>query len=413
MSVGMTSRGSQLRHSTQALCLLGFVYMPVRKTVHRMSLQSGVQFDNQLSTCRAKFDKSLLEHLLFLRSANPAHIVLGNESADFDSITSALVYSYLCGTSRPTLPVINARREDLILRRDVCNALSFVNIPESSLHLIDDPTTIHLLSKDEVSITLVDHNSLAPHQTSLSSRVESIIDHHQDEQLFPNANPRQIQPVGSCATLIANCFNLKKITPSAAFLLLSSILLDCQNLDKKAAKATALDEETASQLCEAAGVSNTSHRGLLYESLFQARRDLSGFSARDLLRKDTKFIASGEISIAISSVLVSAHQLIERTSNKGLVGDVEQLCADWGVHAIIVMAAFQGNDGVFHRELLVSRSEIGTAIFNTLLCESNALELKPNDDSITTSGFHYLEQLNTKASRKVVLPLVRKIIGDL
>lgn len=377
-----------------------------------MSLQSAVQFDNQLSTCRAKFDESLQQHLLFLRSAKPAHIVLGNESADFDSIASALVYSYLCGTSQPTLPVINARREDLVLRRDVCNALSFVNIPESSLHLIDDPTTIELLSKDDVSITLVDHNSLAPHQTSLSSRVESIIDHHVDEELFPNANPRRIQPVGSCATLIANCFNLKKITPSAAFLLLSSILLDCQNLDKNAAKATALDEETASQMCEIAGLADTSHRGLLYNSLVQSRRDLSGFTARDLLRKDTKFIASGEISIAMSSVLVPVHELIERASNKGLVEDVEQLSNDWGVNTIIVMAAFQGSDGVFRREMLISRSDIGTAIFNALPCESKALELKPND-SITTPGFHYLEQQNTKGSRKVVLPLIRTIIGDL
>lgn len=377
-----------------------------------MSLQPDAQFNAQLSTCRAKFDKSLQQHLLHLRSAKPTHIVLGNESADFDSIASALVYSYLCGTSQPTLPIINAHREDLILRRDVCNALSFVNIPESSLHLIDDPTSIQLLCEDDVSITLVDHNSLAPHQTSLSSRVESIIDHHVDEELFPNASPRQIQPVGSCATLIANCFNLKKITPSAAFLLLSSILLDCHNLDQSAAKATPIDEETASKLCEIAGLTDKAHRDVLYNSLLQARRDLSGLTARDLMRKDTKFIANGEIRIAMCTVLVSAHQLIERASNKGLIQDVGQLSNDWGVNAIIVMAAFQDSNGVFRREMLICRNDIGTAIFDALPAESKELELQPKD-SITTPGFHYLEQLNSKGSRKVVLPLVRKIIENL
>lgn len=363
----------------------------------------------QLPLSRAKADYSLRDHLQFLRTTTPTEIVLGNESADFDSIVSALVYSYFRGKSQPILPVINAPRADIKLRRDVCTALSYVNISESQVYSIDDRKTTELLDRDDISITLVDHNCLAPNQTHLSPKVISVIDHHVDENLFADANPRLIESVGSCSTLIAKCCgDMEKITPAAGFLLMSAVLLDCQNMDKSAGKAKPLDEELVIQLRQTVGFSNGSDIEGLYGSLLEARKDLSGFSAEDLLRKDTKIVASGGFKTAICSALLSPDGLLQRAGSGGLVDVVHNLRNAWGVQAVLVMTAFE-KDGSFTREMLIDHSDLGGILATFLFKGPNSLGLKPIEPGTSHNGFHHYSQ-DLGASRKVVLPVVKEFI---
>ncbi|KAJ5913140.1 hypothetical protein N7504_002023 [Penicillium tannophilum] len=203
-------------------------------------------------------------HLQFLAGtlSEPPIYVLGNPSADLDSIISAIVYSYCANnrlpttTPRPHIPLLNlpnipAGPELCRLRPEFVTALWLsTNFPALSLserfddssdsagnvlreHIITtadfaqslkDQSIAHKL---DVDTTLVDWNALpervdgADGKGSLGGILSEVtfnaigcIDHHVDEDFMPNkealptGQPLIIQPgPGSCTSLITNDMN--------------------------------------------------------------------------------------------------------------------------------------------------------------------------------------------------------------
>jgi exopolyphosphatase len=143
-------------------------------------------------------------------------LVMGNESADLDSVVCSVVYAHwlslthaaartsvssprsAVGTSAavapgavsPVLicPVINVPRRDLPLRTDVKWMLDRVSIDLNHLVYIDDPDVValalHSGSLADLDVVLVDHNVLLPLWEGHASTVVEIIDHHEDTQLY-------------------------------------------------------------------------------------------------------------------------------------------------------------------------------------------------------------------------------------
>lgn len=199
-------------------------------------------------------------HLQFLSGAlaEPPIYVLGNPSADLDSIISAILYSYCANSRLPTktprahipllnLPNVPAGSELYRLRPEFVTALHlstncpplrpderFENTPESAGKLLrDHVVTIadfaqsskeRPSSKDVAAdMTLVDWNALPypvdGHQgegsvaglPGVSFRTVGCIDHHVNEHFVPRDGsiakdaPLIIQPgPGSCSSLITN-----------------------------------------------------------------------------------------------------------------------------------------------------------------------------------------------------------------
>lgn len=199
-------------------------------------------------------------HLQFLAGAlsEPPIYVLGNPSADLDSIISAIVYSYCAkdrlptSTPRPHIPVLNlphipAGPELYRLRPEFVTALwlstslpslkreeQFDNAPESAGKLLRDHLVTvadfarsmkdrSLSSKVLADATLVDWNAMPERVdgqqgrgslaglADVSFRAVACIDHHVDEYFVPRADdlpdnqPMIIQPgPGSCSSLITN-----------------------------------------------------------------------------------------------------------------------------------------------------------------------------------------------------------------
>lgn len=363
-------------------------------------------------------DNTLNEYLRSLcLLASKAHIVLGNESADLDSIACSLALSFI--KPHPTLPVLNLKRDDIRLRPDVILALHNSNIDISNLYFIDD-TDVQEAMDNASAITLVDHNSLASRQSSLAPQVMAIIDHHSDEGLFQHADPRMIAKTGSCATLVSEyaehmsnnssvgAAKQTSFSPSCARLLLSAILLDCLNMDEGAGKSTSRDIDAAECLRSIAGLTVTQKDELFY-SLSRARADMSGFSARDLLRKDAKVVEVGGDSVVVCSVPVSPHEL-EARANKQLAHSVEQYASEWGLSAVVILLGYK-RDGTYKRDTVVSTDRLGDELASRLQNYSGAeilqLELLPQK----LSGLHHFHQLNPKASRKAILPIIKELMS--
>jgi exopolyphosphatase len=145
--------------------------------------------------------------------------VVGNESADLDSIASALVYGYI-QSSHPearrsnivTVPLTNIPARDLALRPELTTLLSHANLLPSDLITLDDLPPD--LPANKTSWTLVDHNALTgtlastftnsnSNSNGTSSILTGCIDHHDDESFIPaTASPRLITKAGSCASLV-------------------------------------------------------------------------------------------------------------------------------------------------------------------------------------------------------------------
>ncbi|CAI7652167.1 unnamed protein product [Penicillium glandicola] len=241
--------------------------------------------------------------LQFLRQARQIHLqslsgalseppiyVIGNPSADLDSIVSAIVYAYCANnrlpvkTPRPHIPLLNlpnfpAGTELYRLRPEFSAALwSSTNFPalkseeqfENTLQsagnfLREHVMTVadfaqsledqHVLKQILANATLVDWNAFPrPSKNDkgsgsltgllgVSFRTVGCIDHHVDEHFMPSIDelpegqPMIIQPgPGSCASLITRELqqrNLWDTTPEmvqVAKLALSAVLIDTSNL---------------------------------------------------------------------------------------------------------------------------------------------------------------------------------------
>ncbi len=233
----------------------------------------------------------------------PIHIVLGNQSGDMDSISSAIALSYWGMKKIFHLPVINILRDEMPLRGDVLKVFKTLKIdPHKLLYKEDLPFLLSLAEKKSLSLTLVDHNRLAPSQEDFKECVVKIVDHHHDENIdYPLLVEKHIKPVGSNSTLIAQMIlssSIESCSPEVAHLLLSAILLDTENLLNKA--VTTDEDITFANLLilKAAKYYDTT----LFNRLLKSRNTVKYLTPDLLLKKDYKAYKEGELLYGIASI---------------------------------------------------------------------------------------------------------------
>lgn len=200
------------------------------------------------------------------------HVVLGNQSADMDSIVSSIAFASANRELGLFVPLINIQHSELPLRRDVMHLFEMLQIDSSTLLYKEDLPLLQKLAEQEcLRVTLVDHNQLAPNQEFLKKYVERIFDHRPDaNDAYPLLIEKRIMPTKSNATLIAE--NLQQCSPEEALLLLSAILLDTKNLNN----VTEKDMAMAERLKELAGVNVDA----LYATLFEKAAVCREFNCR-------------------------------------------------------------------------------------------------------------------------------------
>ncbi|KAI0447572.1 exopolyphosphatase-like protein [Xylaria telfairii] len=226
----------------------------------------------------------------------PLTFVLGNESADLDSLCSALLLAYFHtyspatpatkrapdggGTNTLHIPVCHLHRADLALRPEFAAVLRDVDVKGEDVFTLEDvlppshrhygggttngtAKTEHVIDPEDTRWLLVDHNAMTGALGRVfGSRVFGCVDHHADEDAVPrDAEIRVIEKSGSCMSLVLErCADgweaLGAATPhhqngeksdngiidaQLARLALAPILIDTTNLSDKN-KTTARDE---------------------------------------------------------------------------------------------------------------------------------------------------------------------------
>lgn len=372
-----------------------------------------------------------------IRNEGNVFAVMGNESADLDSMVSSLVYAFHLHLTlgKSAVPVFNLLREDFSLRTDAEWLFREAGVDISAVPHIDDVDLMELRSKGRLALTLVDHNLPSEAQNILKDCVVEVLDHHKDEGLFVEGRfgvqTVWIEPTGSAVTLVALRILEDEKSRGIKFehgilgdyliarLCLACILIDTLNLDSSKKKFLPKDKDMVQCLASVCGMKEDD-LSKFTNDLLKRRTDVCSLSSSQIIRKDLKAGVSGGWRFAIASVPLSVEEWLKHDAN--FLKSLQDFADSQRFHLICSMNAFNDEKGEFRRELvlLVNSLECETSFFPKLLEEiqnANVFDLQKTDFEIPLNSipakFVVFNQGNSLASRKQVLPWISSILSKI
>ncbi|KAF2140290.1 uncharacterized protein K452DRAFT_310049 [Aplosporella prunicola CBS 121167] len=395
--------------------------------------------------------------------------VVGNESADLDSLVCGIVYAYIRSQKPPAnaftplyIPLSNIPAADVQLRPELLALLPHANLQPSHLVTLDDLPPLDRigeeLRRENTKWILVDHNAL---QGTLGKvygeRVSGVIDHHDEENKVPKETgdePRIITKTGSCASLVTDycrpswdtissgalssgaahgqaddqgiandASQVKLWDAQAAKLALAPLLIDTNNLTAKK-KTTDHDLEAAAylgakiMLCPKTSIDFDKDK--FFAEIDGAKRDIGRLTLSEILRKDYKQWEENGFKLGISSVVKSLEFLQdkakqEESGDQPFFEAVERFAKERSLDMYATMTAYPSPEGEFRRQLFLwalSDRAMGPAE-RFVASASKDLDLEELEEQmhVTESGNGWKKvwrQKNVGASRKQVGPLLRQ-----
>ncbi|KAL1573604.1 exopolyphosphatase [Candida albicans P57072] len=381
---------------------------------------------------------------------SPLTVVTGNQSADMDSVVSALTFAYFSNlhSKQYIIPLINIPRRDLKLRRDIVTLLDYYSITEDLLFFVEDFQNI-VKESDQILINLVDHNNIQGDELHEAFgagklKVVGIIDHHEDEGQFVESQPRIIRTCGSNSSLVFNYFyneffknNTSKFLETqleAIKLLLGPLLIDTSGMTQKVEepdteafsiyqKALEGDEKFI-QLFANSGDKDPYTN--YYSTLKAAKKDVSGFKFVDLLRKDYKqFTFDSGDRVGFSSVTKAFKWIVANYSKEEIEKTLIKTLEENNIDLLIIGTHFTRKDNdKYTREFGYYYKKSENEKFNNLhnLAETKlqlnnevygADKIVSTVETLSSHGnFKVFNQGNISASRKQVVPIVKEILEN-
>ena len=277
-------------------------------------------------------------------ASSATHFVVGNEAADLDSVACAIAYAYF-DMRHEWIPVIQARRCDLRLRRENVAYLEQCGIDMDKVCCMDDVPDMHR----GMHVVLVDHNRAT--KAFESATIDAIWDHHVDEHAHPEARVRVVcepHDAGSCASVLVTHFRPSHMPGPVARLLYGAMLLDTLCWDEKAGKFHAIDRAAQQHLAPFVACDDDA---ALYRELLRLRNDTSHLTVSDHLRRDYKHMTcpapNGAWSIGMASVTQPLHEMVSAPT---FLDEVRTCARQEAVHVLMILAGYE-RDGTWHREL--------------------------------------------------------------
>ena len=372
------------------------------------------------------------------------------------------------------VPLLQVERGDLALRAENIYALSLAGISDTQDELLTMSDLKDFAPFPAQKFALVDHNRLGATFTkdNPDSQVVAVLDHHEDEGLHLDANPRVIAPCGSCASHVVPLLP-HHYPPEIGTLLLTAIMIDTDglkpggkalDLDKSSALAAAFQSTFSNRIPPPSALAPIDQPRLdalhdtqamidLNAALQGKKDDVSHLGAVDLLRRDYKeyvhplpWVASGE-NDPPPTVQVGLATVPLRLKDWGSGGKLEKAALEWmtkrQLSVLGVLTTFRdkakgkNGKGAHKREMAwvvlaepeinsLSKSGSGCTVeavakrlWSGLEAEGN-LELKKHNkfDLLTkgdgrlpkTAAVRVYKQGNAKATRKLVAPVVKSIL---
>lgn len=314
--------------------------------------------------------------------AGSSAICIGNSGGDLDSIVCCFAYAWLQGLRNgiEVTPVMSFPRDELVLRKDVELVLKEAGIGPADLLFVDD-----LQKGKKYALHLVDHNDVdGPEE----GEVVSIIDHHADIGRHMDAKPRVVEKSGSCISLVLRELlgdYCGKLTTEERCFLSGPILADTRGL-------TARVEDVDRWAVEALSLNQIVSVAAYTKELQSAKADVSGLTARDLLRKDYKqWTVDEKHVLGISSVMGKV---------KSVTDSMPLWAAERNLSTLLAMGAYEDDNGMFCREL---------AVYGEFPEPSQLASLCLEELSASSNVTVYRQQA-VECSRKQVAPLVLEIL---
>jgi len=332
-------------------------------------------------------------------------IVMGNEAADLDSMASAVSYAWylhLSDSSKNTFPLINIPKADFKLRTEAVYLFEEAGISIDNLLFSEDVDLDQLKSGSNLKLVLVDHNKLASNQTGLETVITGILDHHADEESYPPAAVTDIRPVGSCITIVSECFlkdQKDSIDKSLGTLLLGTILLDTVNLETEAGRVTDDDAAAAKKLVDIAGLDSKK----LFDKLQFEKFNVASLGSYDLLRKDYKEWQLGSIKLGIGSVLLPVEDWAAKDSE--ITGAFDSYLKERKLDVLLSMNAFTSPG--FTRQLVIYVPDSNLREKTVSFMEGSDLGLVKLDINSSSDNCIFYNQKNLGISRKKLQPLLK------
>ncbi|KAK6223050.1 exopolyphosphatase [Colletotrichum tabaci] len=374
--------------------------------------------------------------------ASPLTLVVGNESADLDSLCSAVVYAYLRTHAPPHtlhIPISNLPRDDLKLRPEMTAALAHARLRPSDLLTLDELPAD--LAAEDTRWVLVDHNALTGDlATKYASSVVGCVDHHAEEDKVPQDTgdePRVVEKCGSCSSLVVeycrpaweealarrprdggeDADTDADVDEHLARLSLAAILIDTTNL-KSADKTTDRDVAAVSFL-EGLTPAPPYARDALFDEISAVKEDISSLGFRDVFRKDYKQWEDRRQVMGTSAVVRNLEYLLLDKAGgdqSALLDAFREWAREKGLDIGVIMTT-ANPEGRFERDLLLWA-------FNEAAVESCKAfyEGYKEELGLETWGGGRLDeaaggewrmawrQRNLSSSRKQVAPMLREAI---
>lgn len=395
---------------------------------------------------------------------NSVHIVVGNEACDLDSAVSALIQFHIVNKIADELegrnnsktlyiPVMNTKRAVLESKSEVLWFIKkTLNIDQSFLTCKDDINWNDIKQNGiEILVTLVDHNY--NEEFEKIGRIVEIIDHHSVQNpewllenrsnLILNLDPQ----VGSCTTLVAErlfyIYAEHHVSDEILLLIYGTVLLDTICLSEKAKRFTKRDVYLLKKIDASLGHKKP-NREELYKQLVEVKNSTTGgLNFEQLASRDLKvFKDKNGAQVGIASLFgMAASEALGIAANV----DLDAFFRKNNYEAFIMMglvAKLDDSDGLSRDLVLISANRCLfdklNAIFQNpehkldLEATSAASDPDPTDNKVnlrryvTTSmeadgppqvvTFVYRTKIwlqrNVTASRKVIAPLVLKVLHE-
>lgn len=330
-----------------------------------------------------------------------AVFVIGNESADCDSVVSAIAYAYLSGDSH--IPVVNNSRKVLELRGEVLLALSKAGLGPQDLVYLDD-----ILEYQPLRLVLVDHNEPSAKWTRLALKyeVQSILDHHEDGRLFVQASPRIVRTCASTTSILIDMFACTRtISAELAEMLKVALCFDTTNWTWR---VTEYDVASANLLLHAALTREALHE--FFASVMQDIEDHAvseeGVEPLVLLQKDYKMYSKALTFYGISVI----HTDFKSIGVDALVGAMHDLIESDGLQFLVILSAvrypgqysFYQQFALYHNDYQEYKRIIGS-LEGPL--ELKVISLGPDKNA------GLFAQLDHNTTRKRLQPMIHKLLG--
>jgi len=339
-------------------------------------------------------------------------IVVGNESADLDSIISAnlLSFAYDSMGEENVIPLINCNRIDYKLRTESYGLLKRYDIDEKDLIFIDDIDASLIHNPKDLKIIVVDHNKLPDNLRNWDDAVVAVFDHHQDVGMYKDSSPRLFETVGSCSTLVAQFIleNVSELYKEEEFAILniSPILVDTINLDPEQGRVTDKDIEIVKKLKSFVSVDLQK----LYDDLQFMKSDVSALSSGELLRKDYKQWANKKMTYGMASVPLSIENWLKKDKEIGRSCDAYMKEND--LEMMLVMTAYM--EGSFKRELIVIAPDKNFFDSFILMLNNAGLELTTYAKKLKSDLYiAAFDQGGLAFSRKKIQPLIEEFLKNM